>query len=59
MTRDPKDEYSKEETERRFLAALRGAQVVGHKDRETMKLGKPRAKSAQSPKRKTTKKTSA
>lgn len=37
-------EFSAEETERRFIAALRGARSVGHKDREEMKLGKPRTR---------------
>jgi hypothetical protein len=49
-----KDEhYSAEETERRFVAALRGSRLVGHKPRSEMKLGKPRGKAGKSPKRKT------
>jgi hypothetical protein len=31
MARAPQDDFSKEETERRFEAALRGAREVGHK----------------------------
>ena len=49
MARNPDDEYSKEETERRLVAALRGAKLVGHKDRSEMKIGKSRAKKAKSP----------
>jgi hypothetical protein len=36
MKHDPKDEYSKDETERRFLAALRGARNVGPQPRKSM-----------------------
>jgi hypothetical protein len=40
MARTSKDEYIKEETERRFVIALRASRVVGHKERSEMKLGK-------------------
>jgi hypothetical protein len=50
MTTTPKDdEYSKEETERRLMAALRASRIVGHKPRSEMKLGKPRGKAGKSP----------
>jgi hypothetical protein len=37
-------EYSKQEVQQRFEAALRGARLVGHKPQSEMKLGKPRGK---------------
>jgi hypothetical protein len=36
------DQFSAEEAQRRFEAALRGARIVGHKPQSEMKLGKPR-----------------
>lgn len=45
------DQYSAKETQRRFEAALRGAQIVGHKPQSEMKLGKPRGKRVASPKK--------
>jgi hypothetical protein len=45
-----KDEgFSKEESQRRFEAALRGARLVGHKPQSEMKLGKPRGKPKKNP----------
>jgi hypothetical protein len=41
---DRDEEYSAQETNRRFEAALRGARMVGHKPQSDMKLGKPRGK---------------
>jgi hypothetical protein len=46
------DEYSEQETRRRFEAALRGARMAGHKPQSEMKLGKPRAKRKKSLKKK-------
>jgi hypothetical protein len=57
MTKKPGDQYSDEEAQRRFEAALRGARVVGHeamKDispkratpNSAMKLGNRRAKAS-------------
>jgi len=43
MIRDPQDEYSKEETERRLLAALRGARTVGPQPRKSMTPKRPKA----------------
>lgn len=31
MTKPPKDQFSKKETEARMVAALRGSRVTGHK----------------------------
>jgi hypothetical protein len=42
------DQYSDQETQRRFEAALRGARMVGHKPQSEMKLGKPRGKPSKS-----------
>ncbi len=41
----PNEQYSEDEAQCRFEAALRGARIVGHKPQSEMKLGKPRAKS--------------
>jgi hypothetical protein len=49
MGRNSEEEYSKEETELRFVAALRASRLVGHKPRSEMKLGKPRGKPSKSP----------
>jgi hypothetical protein len=48
MDKAPRERYSKEETQRRFEAALRGARIVGHKPQSEMKLGKPRGKKSAS-----------
>jgi len=50
---DRDEEYSAQETSRRFEAALRGARMVGHKP-QSMKLGKPRGKPKKAVKRKRT-----
>jgi hypothetical protein len=52
MDKVPRERFSKEETQRRFEAALRGARIVGHKTQSEMKLGKPRGKKAARLKRK-------
>jgi hypothetical protein len=44
------DEYSKEEAERRLVAALRGARVAGHKPMESLTPNK--AKKQRKPKKK-------
>jgi hypothetical protein len=44
MAKAPPDQYSAEEAARRFKAALRGAQVVGHKTHEESRPGTPRPK---------------
>jgi hypothetical protein len=36
MVRDKKEEYSKEESERRLRSAILGARAVGHKPMESM-----------------------
>jgi hypothetical protein len=41
---DRNEKYGEQETQRRFVAALRGARLVGHKPQSEMKLGKPKAK---------------
>lgn len=51
-------QYSKEETERRFVAAIRASRIIGHKSRDEMKLGQPRAKARPSLKKSTRKKPS-
>jgi hypothetical protein len=52
MARTPKDdEYSIEESHRRFEAALRGARLVGHKPQSEMKLGKSKRKLRKRPAR--------
>jgi hypothetical protein len=38
------DQFNKDEIQKRFEAALRGAKVVGHKPQSEMKLGKAKAK---------------
>ncbi len=48
-TKPSDDSYSAQEAQSRFEAALRGAQLVGHKPQSEMKLGKPRGKKAKSP----------
>jgi hypothetical protein len=54
MGKERDDQYSEQEAQRRFEAALRGARLVGHKPQSEMKLGKSRGK----PKRKIAKKPS-
>jgi len=43
------EEYSEEETQLRFEAALRGARMVGHKPQSEMKLGNNKQKRKKSP----------
>ena len=38
------EQYGEQEAQRRFVAALRGARVVGHKPQSEMKLGKREGK---------------
>jgi hypothetical protein len=56
MIKKPEDQYSEQVARQRFEAALRGAQLVGHKPQSEMKLGKPRGKSSKSPAKRKTKK---
>jgi hypothetical protein len=51
MNKDKDGRYSAEETRQRFEAALRGAREVGHKPQSEMKVGKLKAKTRQSPRR--------
>jgi hypothetical protein len=51
VSKSSDESYSKEEAQRRFEAALRGARLVGHKPQSEMKLGKPRGRKKQSPKK--------
>jgi hypothetical protein len=46
MPKNPSDQYSSEETQRRFEAALRGARKVGHKPMKDIpkKRAKPKSK---------------
>jgi hypothetical protein len=44
MARAPQDDYSKEETQRRFEAALRGAKDVGHKPMKSIPPKRAKAK---------------
>ena len=46
------DQYSNEEIQKRVVAALRGARLVGHKPQSEMKLGKSKRKRKKSPKKK-------
>jgi hypothetical protein len=46
VQKSSEDSYSAEETERRFVAALRASRVVGHKPQSEMKLGKSRREMA-------------
>src|SRR5258707_15818102 len=41
MAKTEDGQYSRQEAQRRFEAALRGARMVGHKPQSEMKLGKP------------------
>jgi hypothetical protein len=45
MAKDSKQEYSEQETQRRFEAALRAARTVGHKLRTDMKVGRKQNRS--------------
>jgi hypothetical protein len=47
---DKRDQFSKEEAERRLVAALRGARLAGHKPMES--LIQRKAKKQQKPKKK-------
>jgi hypothetical protein len=48
MAKTEDGQYSRQEAQRRFEAALRGARMVGHKPQSEMKLGKPRGKPGKS-----------
>jgi hypothetical protein len=50
--KDAADTYSEEESDKRMVAALRGARLVPHKTYEESKVGKAKAKRAASPKSK-------
>jgi hypothetical protein len=49
-TKDADDQYSEEESKKRFEAALKGARIAGHKPMESLTQGK--AKKQRKPKKK-------
>jgi hypothetical protein len=52
MSKDSKDQYSEQETQRRMEAALRGARITGHKPMADLKSDRSKSKRSTASKRK-------